>query len=197
MAYEVVELECPGCGRAIAIDTKQCPSCFREIVITSFNSVASMTALDLNKYANSYRKALSGHPDNKELNIAVAFCYLKLRFYDKALQYFEKAMENDFDNPEVYFYAAVCLLKGKKAFCLVHADIDRAEEYLGAAVMIEPKGIYYYFWAYIKYDYYYRKHLQTSPSYQEELALAREAGVLPADIQQFYELLGVPKPGCL
>ena len=65
MAHQVVDLECPGCGASINTSTKQCPQCFREIVITTFNSVASMPILDINKYANSYRKALVGNPDNK------------------------------------------------------------------------------------------------------------------------------------
>jgi len=197
MAYEVVELECPGCGSAISVDTKQCPVCFRDIVITTFNSVASMTPLELKKSAHCYEKALSACPDNEKLNMSIAFCYLKLNFYEKALPYFDKAAEYNFDNSEIYFYAAICLLKGRKAFRLVHAEIDRVGEYLNAAVMIEPKGIYYYFWAYIKYDYYFRKHLRTSPDYRECLQLAKKAGLSQTDVKQFYDILGVPKPESL
>lgn len=48
-------------------------------------------------------------------------------------------------------------------------NINKAEEYLNAACMIEPKGFYYLFWAYIKYDYFERKFLNTSPDYKELL----------------------------
>lgn len=197
MANQVIELECPGCGKAISTSTKQCPQCFREIVITTFNSVASMSQLDINKYASAYRKALVGNPDNKDLNTSIAFCYLKLKLYDKALPCFEKAIEDNFDNSEAYFYAAICLLKGKKAFLVQRPIINKIEEYLNAAIMIEPKGIYYYFQAYIKYDYYHRKFFNTSPNYEECMCMAIEAGLSQTDVQQLYDILGVEKPSCL
>lgn len=197
MAHQVIELECPGCGKAISTSTKQCPQCFREIVITTFNSVASMSQLDINKYASAYRKALVGNPDNKDLNTSIAFCYLKLKLYDKALPCFEKAIEDNFDNSEAYFYAAICLLKGKKAFLVQRPTINKIEEYLNAAIMIEPKGIYYYFQAYIKYDYYHRKFFNTSPNYEECMCMAIEAGLSQTDVQQLYDILGVEKPSCL
>lgn len=68
-------------------------------------------------------------------------CYLKLKLYDKALSAFEKAMEDNFDNSETFFYAAICLLKGRKAFLLNRTEIDKAEEYINAAIMIEPRAV--------------------------------------------------------
>lgn len=193
MAHQIVELECPGCGKAISTSTRQCPQCFREIVITTFNSVAAMSPLDINKYANSYRKALAGNPNNKDLNTSIAFCYLKLKLYDKALPCFEKAIEDNFDNSETYFYAAICLLKGKKAFLAQRTTINKIEEYLNAATMIEPRGIYYYFWAYIKRDYYERKFFKTTPTSNELLRTALNAGGSQEDIKQLTEILGVGK----
>ncbi len=70
----------------------------------------------VNKYVNSFSAALKSTPDNDLLNISAAMCYLKLKLYDKAKFAFEKAIENDIDNSEAYFYAAVSLLKGKKHF---------------------------------------------------------------------------------
>jgi hypothetical protein len=108
-------------------------------------------------------------------------------------------MEDNFDNSETFFYAAICLLKGQKAFLAQRAAIDKIEEYINAALMIEPKGVYYYFWAYIKYDYFNRKSYKTSPSYQEALAMAQTAspGVSAFDCQQLYDVLGVDCPESL
>ncbi len=194
MAHQIVELECPGCGAPITTSTRQCPQCFREIVISTFRSVNSMSPLDINKQANAYRKAMVNHPDDKTLNMSIAFCYLKLKLYDKALPCFEKAIEDNFDNSEVYFYAAVSLLRGKKAFVHQRSTIDKAIEYINAANMIEPRGIYYYFLAYIKYDYFERKYLNTSPDYRETLQFANSLGVTECDISFLYELLSVPRP---
>lgn len=197
MAHSVVELNCPGCGARVSTGQKECDWCHKPIVISTFNSVQSMPMLELNKYANTYRAALSKSPDNPELNKSIALCYLKLKLYDKALPAFEKAVEDNFDNSELYFYAAICLLRGKKAFLTSRKDIDKIEEYLQAALMIEPKGIYYYFWAYIKQDYFDRKSYMTSPTYIELFTQAQQAGLSEFDVEQLYGILGVPRPSCL
>ena len=151
----------------------------------------------LNQYANAYRQALAESPEDKNLNNSLAMCYLKLKLYDKALVAFEKAIEDNFDNSETFFYAAICLLGGKKAFLAQRPQIDKIEDYINAAVMIEPRGIYYYFWAYIKFDYFNRKFFNTSPTYQEALEMANRAGVSPHDIEQLYGILGVSRPETL
>ena len=191
---QTINLNCPGCGAPVSTSQKQCTFCSRPIVISSFNSVQSMSPLELNKYANAYRKALSENPDNKDLNTSIAHCYLKLKLYDKALPAFDKAIEDNFDNSETFFYAAICLLKGQKAFIAPRANIDKIEEYINAAMMIEPKGIYYYFQAYIKYDYFNRKYLKTSPTWEEALQTAIDNGVSITDVEQLFATLGVDIP---
>ncbi|MBQ7789073.1 MAG: hypothetical protein IJ398_05410 [Clostridia bacterium] len=197
MASQVVEMNCPGCGARVAIGMKTCDWCKKPIVITTFNSVFSMPMPEVNKYAGAYRKALSEDPDNMELNNSIAMCFLKLKMYDKALPAFEKAMVDNFENSETFFYAAVCLLQGKKAYLHQRPTIDKVQEYINAALMIEPRGIYYYFLAYIKYDYFARKFFRTSPTYQEALDMANDAGLSEADIEQLYSILGVARPECL
>ena len=197
MAYKVVDLSCPGCGGGVSTGQKECNYCGRPIVITSFSDIQSFSALDLNKYASSYRKALADNPDNDALNMSVAMCYLKLKLYDKALSAFEKTIEDNFDKPDTFYYAAVSLLKGKKAFLALRTDIDKMIEYLNAAIMIEPRGIYHYFLAYIKYDYFERKYLKITPNWQETLQIAIQTGVQQVDIAQLFEVLQVETPECL
>lgn len=194
---QAIAITCPGCGERLTFEMKTCPSCHGPVVISTFNSVYSMSPLDTNKYANAYKKALVENPDDKKLNISIAMCYLKLNLYDKALPAFEKAIEDNFDNSEAFFYAAVCLLKGKKAFLQPRPVIDKIMEYLEAAIMIEPKGIYYYFLAYIKYDYFARKTYAISPNYSETLAMASQAGFSDFDVTQLFEILHTEKPACL
>jgi tetratricopeptide (TPR) repeat protein len=197
MAHQIVELECPGCGKAITTSTQQCPQCFREIVITTFNSVSGMSPLEINKQANAYRKAMVNNPNDQTLNTSIAFCYLKLKLYDKAIPCFEKAIEDNFDNSETYFYAAIALLGGKKAFLTPRTVINKIEEYIQAALMIEPKGIYYYFWAYIRYDHHFRKSYKMSPNYQELLLQAKKIGLSQTDVAELYKLLEVDRPSVL
>lgn len=194
MSQKVVDIKCPGCGAPVTTSDVTCKFCRRPVIISTFNSVYDMPMPEVNKYAGAYKKALSENPDNKELNTSVAMCYLKLKLYDKALEAFEKATEDNFDNSETFFYAAISLLKGKKAFVTPRKDIDKIEEYIQAALMIEPRGIYYYLLAYIKYDYFKRKYLITSPTYTEALEMAKQAGYSAYDIEQLYTILGVERP---
>lgn len=197
MEQQVVELNCPGCGARVSTGQKECEWCHKPIVISTFNSVYSMPMPEVNKYASVYRKALSENPNNADLNKSVAMCYLKLRMYEKALSAFEKSVEENFDDSESYFYAAVCSLNGKKAFLNQRPAIDKALEYINAALMVEPKGIYYYYLAYVKYDYFERKHFKTTPTYIEALEMASDAGLSDFDIEQLYGVLDVARPDCL
>lgn len=194
MSQKIVTMNCPNCGARVTTEQRECEYCRQPVVVSSFNSVFSMPITLVNKYAGGYRKALVENPSNVELNNSIAMCYLKLKLYDKALRAFELAMEDNFDNSETFFYAAVCLLKGKKPFLAMRPEIDRIEECINAALMIEPRGIYYYFLAYIKYDYFSRKFFKTSPTYQEALAMAREIGYSSFDVEQLFEVLGVDRP---
>ena len=166
MSAEVVNIKCPTCGMPVSTSDNQCEWCSSPVVIKTFNSVASMPIPEISKYANSYRKSLEENPDNQILNTSLAMCYLKLKLYDKALPAFEKAIEGNFDNAETFFYAAICVLKGKKAFMMQRQEINKIEEYIDAALMIEPRGVFYYFKSYIRYDYYKHQIIETIFSIQ-------------------------------
>jgi len=124
-------------------------------------------------------------------------CYLKLGKRKEALAEFRLAYGENFDNSEAFFYAAICALDGKKAFLCMRSEIDDAQENINSALLIEPKGIYHYFLAYIKYDYFHRKFFNTKPTYTEALASAKQAGLSAFDVEQLYKLLGVEMPAAL
>ena len=192
--HEIIDICCPGCGARVTTNQNECEWCHKPIIISTFNSVYTMPLPEVNKFAGAYRKALAEYPDNIELNNSIAMCYLKLKLYDKALPAFEKAMENNFDNSETFFYAAICLLQGKKPFLQQRSTINKIIEYINAALMIEPKGIYNYFMALIKYDYFERKKLNTVPNYIDYLTMAQDEGVSDYDIEQLHLVLGFSNP---
>lgn len=196
MVANNIEIECPGCGRPVSIGQKEC-SCGRPIIISTFTSVSQIPIIELNKYARAYQKALSSNPNTPELNSSLGMCYLKLKMYDKAFPAFEKAIEENFDNPETYFYAAVSLLAGQKAFLASRQKIDKIEELINAATMIEPRGVFYLLWAYIKQDYFKRKFLKTEPDYLQMLAMAHECNFSVEDKINLFNLLGVDCPSQL
>ena len=156
-----------------------------------------MSMPEINKYTATYNNVLRSNPDNSDLNKSIGMCYLKLKMPDKALKAFEKAIEDDFNDSDLYYYAAICSLGGKKAFLNQRPAIDKAIEYINAALMVEEKGIYDYLLAYIKYDYFERKSFITSPNYKECLNKAKNAGVTDQDISQMYLMLNVSRPEVL
>lgn len=188
---EVISLKCPNCGAGVSSSQKVCEYCAQPIIITSFSSISSMPLPQINKYAGSYKKTLAENPNHQDVNLSIGICYLRLKMYEKAQQAFEKAMEDNFDNAEPFFLAAVALLQGKKPFVTLRPVIDKMEEYLNAAVMIETRPVFYYFMAYIKRDYYGRKFFKTSPTEDELMATAIDCGLTEADVIGFHDMLGV------
>ena len=190
-------IKCPNCGELGQTVGEKCAACDNPVVLKEMATVMAMPMPQVNKYIASYREQMTAEPDNKQMNVSIALCYLRLKMYDKALPCFEKAMEENFDDSTPFFYAALCLLKGQTAFVLTRPVIDKIEEYINAASMIETKPLYRYFQAYIKYDYFGRKFFKTSPTWQEALQEANDLGVSEDDIAQFYQITGVERPTCL
>ena len=190
---KLVNVNCPGCGAPLNELQTECAFCRRPIILKQADAQELKTP-ELNKHIIVYRKILSDNPDSREVNNSVALCFLNLKMYDKALEAFEKCMEDNFDNSETFFYAAVCLLRGRKPFLCDRKTIDKIIEYISAANMIEPRGLYYYYAAYIKQDYFARKHFAVSPDFAQELSTAQNYGYSPADAQKLFDMLGQPKP---
>lgn len=194
MAVTVNEINCPGCNAPVAIGQKQCKWCRRPVMISTLESIHDVSGPELNKYVDTYKKALNNNSENSELNESIAVCYMKLRMYDKALPFFDKAIENGFDNSDLFMYAAICLMQGKRPFVCTKDKVDKAIEYLNAAIMISNKGIYHYLIAYLKYDFYEMKRLRTTPSSVEELNLAVSIGLSYTDVTEVFTLLNQDKP---
>ena len=151
-----------------------CEYCGKPVIIKDFSTAAALANADIGKYTSYYTKILSSDPGNRDVNVALAFCYMRLKLYDKATEAFDKAMDNNLDNPDVFFSAAVALLKGKRAYFAPRAAVDKCMEYINAAMTISPKGIYQYFLAYIKYDYFFK------PYTPERIAADGKATVYPS-----------------
>ncbi|WP_027397608.1 tetratricopeptide repeat protein [Anaerovibrio lipolyticus] len=194
---KVIELNCPGCGARVSISQKECDWCHRPIVISTYNSVMNMSFGEVNKYIETYKSLEMNSSNVSGLNKAMGICYLKLRFYKEALNAFHRAFENDFTDDEAAFYAAVCALGGKKAFVNKREEIDKALQYINAAISIKCKGIYYFFLSYIKYDYFERKRFKSEPNYRECLAVAMEHGFSHLDKQYLFEMLNINAPKTL
>jgi tetratricopeptide (TPR) repeat protein len=115
-----------------------------------------------------------------------------LKKYDQALNYLEKAQADNFEDATPFFYAAVARLKGRKPFLLNRQEIDQIMTDIEAAMSIEPKAEQYYFMSYIKRDYFKRKFLNTTPSWEEYMQEAVDNGLSAADVEEFHAMVGTP-----
>jgi tetratricopeptide (TPR) repeat protein len=189
---EIISMKCPSCGASITTQTKQCDYCQSDILVKSFKNLAAMPLPQVNKYMAAYQSASAEHPDNNDVNASVGLCFLRLKKYDQALNYLEKAQADNFEDATPFFYAAVARLKGRKPFLLNRQEIDQIMTDLEAAMSIEPKAEQYYFMSYIKRDYFKRKFLNTTPSWEEYMQEAVDNGLSAADVEEFHAMVGTP-----
>ena len=80
----------------------------------------------------------------------------------------------------------------KKPFMHNRQEIDKMMEDIQAAMDIEPSAEQYYFMSYIKRDYFNRKFLNTSPTWEEYMQEAVDNGLTAADVEEFHAMVGTP-----
>lgn len=193
----VIKLTCPGCGAPVDTGEKNCKYCDRPIMITSFASARDLTLPILKKYTASCQNALKIDEKNEEILFSMGMAFLRLKLYDKAKDIFEKLIDINCTNADNYFYAAISTLGGKKPFTLSRKTVDKACEYLDAAIAINENAAYLFLLAYIKYDYFFRKKFRTDPAYEQILARANEVGLSAYDKDQIAEIIGIELPEIL
>ncbi|WP_148361202.1 zinc ribbon domain-containing protein [Bacillus timonensis] len=195
--YKVIDLSCPSCGGSVSSDMKNCKYCGNPVTITTFADVMQFNPLSSSKYLSSYENTLKENPNDFQVNVSAGICHLKLSNYDLAQKYFEQALIDNPYHTDTYFYSAVCKLQGKKAFLTPKKRVDEAIQLINTAQSIEQRGIAFYFGAYLKYDFYFRKALNIQPSYDVDLMNAREQNVTEEDKRILFDLLKVQQPSVL
>ncbi len=138
MVYQAISTKCPNCGTPIDIDNPVCESCGTKLYITNYDTFFNMPQQMAQNYANAYREPLAARPNDGQLSLAAAMCFLRLHLYDQSMRAFERAMADDMNNAELYFYAAVALLKGKRPFLAGRAAILKIEEYVVVLALTLP-----------------------------------------------------------
>lgn len=184
--------ECPNCGQTVSLTANTCPNCFSEY-IKDFRTISTWERERIDKYITSYKQAIQKNPDDAEINIALGSCYLKLRLYDFAYKYFEEGIKCTVNNSDVYYYAAITLLKGKRPFLNVLPTIRKVEDLIRAAISLQQEGRYYYLLAMVQKDFYDKKRINNQYTYQELIKLANQYLVTESDIEELFEYIPIPK----
>ena len=188
---------------------------YNNSIVNIYNQSITETAIKchacgktlLNGSGAAYKCAMCGETFcSDHLNLERKLCndcsdeakrLLNSHMYDEARAFYESAIASGATDPDVYYYAAICLLKGKKAFVQQRTTIDTVVDYVNSALAVEAKAIYYYFLSYIKYDYFERKYLNANPDYRTTYRLAVLKGLSESEVGKMYSLMGVERPSCL
>jgi pentatricopeptide repeat protein len=197
MEQKVKNLKCLGCGAPISAQQKRCRYCKREIYISSFSSVLQQSEYDFARLQRFYKESAGQEEQNPDLCNAQGMCYMRLGQYDKAYTMFEEAIRRNFDKSETYFLAAAALMQGKNPFKMMKKDVDRAITLLTDAASIENAPVYYYFLAYLTYDYYGRKFLRAKVPWQVWMQKAVESGLSTDETKELHTFLHTPQPDAL
>ena len=181
---------CPNCGANIDYQGESCEYCGSKFVITNFRSPS---AVEWMKYSNQINGSLKDD-DSADVHYSKGYAFLMSGLYDKALAEFDRSIECNLTHGDGCFLASVAVLKGKKAFVCDKVVVDKAIEYAEAAFSIEMNPVYKAMVGYLKYDFYARKFLRTSPDYKEEMAISRELGLTRGDIDTLFGLVKTDVP---
>lgn len=174
-----------------------CEYCGRPIVLASFGPIADRATPEVGVLLRALEKDPAPENLSALADFTKASCFLRLGIHDRAFSFFKSAIDRDPGNPEAYFYAAVCLLRGRKACLTPLAVLEKALRYIDAAKAIEPRGLFFYFAAYIKNDYFEKKCLRIEPDWRREMMTALENGLSRTDAERLFRTLGVPQPPAL
>lgn len=177
--YEITVDKCPSCHMNIEPGEDHCKA--GHPIRRTPKNLATANLPEINKYIIAYGNLAKEHPESKLANAQMGMCYVKLKQYDKALAFLDKATDDNWEDDGAWFMTAVCLLRGKKPFVAQRADINKAIDCLNTAIQINPAPMYYLLLGYIKQDYFERKFLSISPSADEDYDKADELGVTDED----------------
>lgn len=170
MSGSIKVAECPQCGAPAKLGAEKCEYCPAEFLVTSLTDLERFDNAGVTKYISHYQQLLKDSADDEQLNCAMGICYLDLGLYDRAVKYFDKAIEQMPNSGDVYYNYALALFRGRKPKILTLTEIKRIENYLNAAIQIDDsKSKYYYLLALIKHDFYIKNGLRVNPPTFQEL----------------------------
>lgn len=197
MLVSVVNLKCSNCGESLTESMAKCPSCDQAVVIKKVSSLLGLPSAELHSRSRLMdREIMGGQNGNlvSDADFTAGCCFLRLKMFDQAIVRLGRAVDSDPCNVNALFCMAIAALKGKKAFLVPLADIRKVQEYLDAAMLVDERGIFRYFLAYIKQDFYARRFLKVEPSWHDEMQIALSLGVGQEERDELFNLLGVSCP---
>lgn len=155
------------------------------INISTFSEFSSIDEKTKAKLLVTYQSAIGSASNSAQLNLAVGLHYLDSGLYTESIEALQLARRSDPLNKNVLYYLALATVAGKPLRSATLTEIREAEEYLRAAMQLQPAPAhYYYLWCLIKLDFYQANGFrETAPPIDKLFLLAQNSDLAIEEIK--------------
>ncbi|BDR54206.1 hypothetical protein KIMH_03170 [Bombiscardovia apis] len=185
------EMVCPGCGASILKESTDCEYCGRRIVLTSLNvkQVRKAAYQDSARFLDLYKDALKKSPDNPQVLASLGYTLFDRGEYGEAINKFEQASAQGFEDADVTFHIALARLKSKKPFQIKLKEAEQIVQMIDNAIAINPLPQYYCAKSRIIRKLFEQRFVKYAWTSDEVMAEAEAAGLSESDITDIDALI--------
>lgn len=134
---------CKVCTSPLKAGSNKCGKCGAEHSIEpAIVNPLRFTPEEVQKYRAAFEEQVQENPNDSNALFATGLTYLGLKNYELANEALQKAVKQHPENPDVYYYCALCFFRHRSVANLSKEEMERIEEWLQTATQIQPKRKY-------------------------------------------------------
>ena len=134
---------CKVCTSPLKAGATKCGKCGAEHSIEAATvNPLRFTPEQVSLYRAEFEAQVRENPADVDALFAVGLTYLGLKNYELAYESLQKAVRRNPDNPDIYYYCALCFFRHRSVMNLDKNEMERIEEWLQTAVQMLPKRKY-------------------------------------------------------
>jgi len=175
-------LRCKGCGANLSPENTTCNYCFSENIVKANENPFNLGQMLAKQYANYFKVKVQSNPLDVNAVFSLGLLSLNLKLYDLAIKNFQKAVELNPEEPEIHYFLALSMIKGRRPKTIPFKEIKEIEQFINSALQLGDKAKYYYLAAIINFDFYASNGMKVpQPDYNELFYNARYAEAEPIE----------------
>ncbi len=175
-------LRCKGCGANLSPENTTCNYCFSENIVKANENPFNLGQMLAKQYANYFKVKVQSNPLDGNAIFSLGLLSLNLKLYDLAIKNFQKAVELNPEEPEIHYFLALSMIKGRRPKTIPFKEIKEIEQFINSALQLGYKAKYYYLAAIINFDFYASNGMKVpQPDYNELFYNARYAEAEPIE----------------
>jgi tetratricopeptide (TPR) repeat protein len=175
-------LRCKGCGANLSPENTTCNYCFSENIVKANENPFNLGQMLAKQYANYFKVKVQSNPLDGNAIFSLGLLSLNLKLYDLAIKNFQKAVELNPEEPEIHYFLALSMIKGRRPKTIPFKEIKEIEQFINSALQLGDKAKYYYLAAIINFDFYASNGMKVpQPDYNELFYNARYAEAEPIE----------------